>query len=183
MAVVVDPKKLGSAKQDSILLVNSPDWISHNTELQVDYSCYGNKRVVVEVRYSTDLQRNRRAFARSWPCFSKGHPRMKLQRTIEVHLPPQLAFRPTAYFPRSIAVNSVSIRVFIIDVTLYEQSPSFALYSQSVTKAEYRTRFLEPFQRPAAPTQKCYSWWRNVLLSFPFAPLCPSEPGAILNLV
>ena len=191
MSVVIDQHD--ARHQDSIQFIGLPTTVGHNVPVTVEYHCIAASVVGVEVRVWTETKNDVLVFQRIWHCRPEGSPSKqtsttKTIKTIKIHLPPNLAYRPSYLNRNSVWVERSVIKGWVLDASLWRPSHMKMAYTAAAAKVSHDIQLLQPLERQPRVFKKCMSWQLllDVQLANPYSPQCQLEPGGstftILNL-
>jgi len=167
---------------DMIRLSQSLVRLQHNAPVHVEFCCRGQTVMVVgvDVRVRTDSQPLREVvvFTQRWTC---SVPNVTDHRTVRLHLPNYVAYRPSADNRYSVCVDSASIDAWMLDPVNYTETRTYRKFYDVATHRDRRVIGVTfPWERPArrlGVVNKCPSWSEWIRHQLPYKPTCPTELG------
>ncbi|XP_078402053.1 protein sel-1 homolog 3-like [Cetorhinus maximus] len=150
--------------KDFIRFINATDMVVANYKFSIEYLCSEPSIVGVEVIVSTDVKIGITVYKKRWKCEKRLHTLRN--RTLWVRFPSIMLYAVDYLIQRSIVVNSVILRAWIINTDFEaHESRNAAVYEQATTRTYKLLRTLNPFERPHKDHKECLQWDREKIKS------------------
>uniref|UniRef100_UPI00398E9298 protein sel-1 homolog 3-like isoform X2 n=1 Tax=Pristiophorus japonicus TaxID=55135 RepID=UPI00398E9298 len=143
--------------KDIIRFINATDMVVPDYKFSIEYLCTEPSTVRVEVIVSTDVKIGVTIYKKRWVCEKCLHTLRN--RTLWVRFPSIMLYRPDYLIRRSIVINNVILRAWIINTNFgaYE-SRNATVYEQAVTRTYKLLGTFNPFERPYKDHKECLQW-------------------------
>lgn len=150
----------------------------------VEYRCYEDRYVGVEVVADVNSVVSQKLFQKIWRCSKSEELHRTKIKSVRLKLPPDIAYNYNA-FNKVVKLTSRSkVRVWMLDKSWWPYCfRQNSCYTRSSVKVSQDTYILPPFSRPYfRPYRKCTTWEWDIIsiLSSYHIPMCPYEEGKLL---
>lgn len=183
LSVVLDEIADPAQQTDFIKIHDPPLTIGQFDQIQMEYRCAVPSTVGLELIVSTSLQSELRFVLETWNCSVEPDV---ATRTVIVHLPNSLAYRPSNFNKQTMIVKRASLQGWVLNYSTWTRTKCRrTCYKKAVAVLHQPVLLLSPYDRPGIPLKQCFSWWlqlKLMTLKEQYRPCCPVEPE-VLHLI
>ncbi|XP_043549556.1 protein sel-1 homolog 3-like isoform X1 [Chiloscyllium plagiosum] len=144
-------------RNDFIRFINASDMVAANYKLSIDYLCSEPSTIRVEVIVSTSIKTGVVIYKKKWKCEKRLN--ILRNRTLWVKFPNIMLYRPDYVLRRSIVINNVMLRAWIINNGFEaRENHNLFVYEQATTRTYKLLKTLSSFERPFKDHKECLQW-------------------------